>query len=264
MKLSTLALCSSLVMAAASLNIPRSVNDNVKFPRSVDVLAMPRSGVQPHKDLNGASFSGQLLYRTDSQISASFPEHNLTRFVSTLPKITKKSRRVKIVIEEDEDEDEDGEDEESQEGGLLKRGRRHRHDRSGKHSGRRQKSHHHDHDEHYIEHKAHHKLHQFDTASSSGSGPFEGKGTFFQPNQGACGNWNTPQDKIVALSSDIYQSGSHCGQKVHICHGDKCADAVVADLCPGCKHTSLDMTESLFKEFAPLDIGVIDIKWSFV
>ncbi len=68
---------------------------------------------------------------------------------------------------------------------------------------------------------------------------------------------------IVALSSDIYQGGSHCFKGVNICHGSKCANAYVADLCPGCKRTSLDMTPSLFKELADPNLGVIDIQWSF-
>ncbi|SPO23695.1 uncharacterized protein UTRI_03777_B [Ustilago trichophora] len=159
-------------------------------------------------------------------------------------------KRDEEIVEVDIEVDDDDDDEAS--GDLEARGKHHKkksHHRSHKHSGRR---------------SGHKKKHHHNQNHTSAGGKFSGKGTFFKPNQGSCGKWNTANDKIVALSADIYQGGSHCFKGVRICHGSKCANAQVADLCPGCHHTSLDMTPSLFKELANPDLGVIDIQWSFV
>lgn len=158
-----------------------------------------------------------------------------------------------IDVEVDEGEDDQEYDNAASEGSTLEQRNQHdkkTHHRSDKQAGRRRKSH--------NRHKHH------DNRKRPSKGTFSGKGTFFKPNQGSCGKWNTANDKIVALSKDIYQGGSHCFKRVKVCHGARCADATVADLCPGCKPTSLDMTPSLFKQLASLEAGVIDIKWSFV
>ncbi|SNX87301.1 uncharacterized protein MEPE_06011 [Melanopsichium pennsylvanicum] len=167
-------------------------------------------------------------------------------------------KRVEDLIETDEEFD--GEEDDSVEEVLEIRGRKHKketHHRSSKHSGRSQHK-------KYKQRTSKKKTQkQNNTTSSSVGQKYSGKGTYFTPNQGSCGAWNTESDKIVALSEDIYQSGTHCFRGVEICHGSKCAAAKVADLCPGCHHTSLDMSKSLFKEFAHLDVGVIDIQWYF-
>lgn len=161
--------------------------------------------------------------------------------------ITKRGEEVDI----EEVDIQEGDDDEEQ-GGLQARAKKHHkkhtHHRSTKHSG----------------HKKHQKSHTVHATADIATGRmFNGKGTFFKPDQGACGAWNVPSDHIVALSSDIYQDGEHCFDSIEVCHNGKCVPAKVADECPGCHHTSLDMTSSLFKELANLDIGVIDIKWRF-
>ncbi|KAJ9479471.1 Dihydroxy-acid dehydratase [Pseudozyma hubeiensis] len=230
MRFSLIALCASLVLAASSVQIS-----------AIDVAS-------------SSSSSALLLTRSDAASSVSSSNGNLS-LAKRVDDATASTYVEEIDVEAD---DEDSSDDATLEGRARKH--RHTHHRSKKHSGRR-----HRHKSH-VNHKSKHsktKSHEAYTASSS-DGTYEGKGTFFSPNQGACGKWNKPSDKIVALSKDIYDDGSHCFDTVRICHKGKCADASVADLCPGCEHTSLDMTTSLFKELADLEVGVIDIQWSFV
>ncbi|SPO24508.1 uncharacterized protein UTRI_03777 [Ustilago trichophora] len=184
----------------------------------------------------GSSSSSALLLNRDASTQSS-PVANFS--------LEKRDEEIveEVDIEVDDNEDDEASDE------LEPRGKHHKkksHHRSSKHSGRR------------SSHKKKNHLH------ATQGGKYSGKGTFFKPNQGSCGKWNTVNDKIVALSADIYQGGSHCFKSVRVCHGSKCANAQVADLCPGCHRTSLDMTPSLFKELANPDLGVIDIQWSFV
>ncbi|TKY85471.1 hypothetical protein EX895_005633 [Sporisorium graminicola] len=236
MRIITLALCSSLVIAAASAHI---------------------------STLNAASSSSgsALLARSEAVASSAR--------VSSLG-LQKRAETEDVVVDEvDEgDDDSDYEDEEEEvveEVDVLEaRAKKHKkaHHRSAKHSGGRRthKKHH-----HKKPKRPSHPSHKKEkTHKAYTTGTFQGKGTFFDPDQGACGEWNTGADKIVALSSDIYQGGAHCFERVNICHAGKCVKAKVADLCPGCKHTSLDMSPSLFRELASPDLGVIDIQWSFV
>lgn len=229
MRFTTLALYSSLIVVAASAHI---------------------------STLNAASSSSSsslLLARSDVALSG-----------STLASEAGLQKRAEVVEEEAvEVAEDDGDGEtvvEEQVDTIEARGKKHHkkaHHRSGKHSGGRRthkKHHQHPHASHASQ------VHQDYTSSGS----FQGKGTFFSPDQGACGKWNTGADKIVALSADIYHDGAHCFEGVRICHGGKCVNAKVADMCPGCRPTSLDMSPSLFKELASPEVGVIDIQWSFV
>ncbi|PWZ03653.1 Non-catalytic module family EXPN, partial [Testicularia cyperi] len=102
--------------------------------------------------------------------------------------------------------------------------------------------------------------------SSGGNGKYRGKGTWYKPHtRGACGSMDHSSEYIVALSSDIYSGGKHCFRGVRVCEAGSgnCVNAKVSDLCPGCKHQSLDMSPPVFRALAPMDQGVIDIVWSF-
>lgn len=92
-----------------------------------------------------------------------------------------------------------------------------------------------------------------------------GQGTWYNTGLGACGWTNKDSDKVVALPTAVYGSGSHCGKTVHIKNtkNGKTATATVADECPGCGNGGLDMTPGLFKTLGNLDDGVIPISWDF-
>lgn len=239
MRLSTLALYSCLIAAAASAHIS-GINNIAK------------------------SSSSALIARDASSASSS------SSSIANLSLAKRGEEAVEEVVEidgdvdndDDEDDDEDADDEEST---LEPRGRKHKkhrktHHRSRKHSSSSSKGH---------RRSRHHKKPKHQTHSNSASpssvagSTFRGKGTFFKPNQGACGARNTVNDHIVALSADVYKGGKHCFEGVKVCYRGKCVPAKVADLCPGCPRTSLDMSPSLFKALANPDLGTIDISWSF-
>jgi len=89
-----------------------------------------------------------------------------------------------------------------------------------------------------------------------------GRGTWFGPGVGACGWHNKASDHIVALSYKIY-SKAHCGKMITIVAEGKTHSAQVVDKCPSCTESSLDMSPSLFSEFANESKGVITVKWKF-
>ncbi|KAF7982260.1 hypothetical protein HWV62_29497 [Athelia sp. TMB] len=90
-----------------------------------------------------------------------------------------------------------------------------------------------------------------------------GTGTWFEPDVGNCGWRNKSTDMIVALPTSDYDGGKHCGKKIKIKSEGKTHTAEVVDRCPDCHEGSLDMSPSLFKEFASLGKGEIKVTWSF-
>jgi len=90
-----------------------------------------------------------------------------------------------------------------------------------------------------------------------------GQGTWFEVGLGACGYENVNSDKIVALSVERYGDGGNCNQYVKITANGNTEYAQVRDECEACGEYSLDMSPSLFEEFASLSVGVIDISWNF-
>ncbi|KZP27533.1 hypothetical protein FIBSPDRAFT_853390 [Athelia psychrophila] len=90
-----------------------------------------------------------------------------------------------------------------------------------------------------------------------------GRGTWFTPGLGNCGKHNKSTDMIVALPTKDYAGGSHCEKMIHITSGGKTHSAKVVDRCPDCSEGDLDMSESLFKEFASLGKGEIKVSWYF-
>ncbi|THG97299.1 hypothetical protein EW026_g4672 [Hermanssonia centrifuga] len=92
-----------------------------------------------------------------------------------------------------------------------------------------------------------------------------GRGTYFDTGLGACGWTNQNSDKIIAISSSIFGSGGNCGQYIQITNtaNGKVAYGTVADSCPGCGSTDLDMTPSLFEELGTLPQGVLQISWHY-
>ncbi|GJJ12015.1 hypothetical protein Clacol_006253 [Clathrus columnatus] len=79
--------------------------------------------------------------------------------------------------------------------------------------------------------------------------------TWYNDGLGACGIVNTPEDFIVALNSDQFGGGypgPHCFQTITIdCNGVQ-RQALITDECPGCPPGGLDLSTSLFQQFAPL------------
>jgi hypothetical protein len=91
-----------------------------------------------------------------------------------------------------------------------------------------------------------------------------GRGTFYTPGLGNCGTTNYASQLVVAVSTQIYDNGAHCGKSVQINYDGKSVMAKVVDSCPGCGKDDLDMSSTAFGKLAPTSKGVIEINWEFV
>jgi len=107
---------------------------------------------------------------------------------------------------------------------------------------------------------------------------YSGRATWYQAGLGACGGVNSGSDKIVALGQVIWDTqpapggnsnlSPWCGKKICISYGGKSEEATIVDLCPysgGCSASdgaALDMSQSLFSEFAGLGLGVFQMTWT--
>ncbi|KAL5495221.1 hypothetical protein ACEPAI_684 [Sanghuangporus weigelae] len=80
---------------------------------------------------------------------------------------------------------------------------------------------------------------------------------------GACGQTNSASDFIVALNTEQYGSGEHCFETITITYNGKSTQAQIMDRCAGCPFGAIDLTESLFQFFAPLDQGEFYASWNF-
>lgn len=91
-----------------------------------------------------------------------------------------------------------------------------------------------------------------------------GKATFFEPGLGACGWQSSSGDAIVALTSKMWDGGSHCGKWVTMEHNGAKTSAKIVDECPTCEgNAGLDLSPSQFSHLASQDQGEIDIQWWF-
>ncbi|KAF9323418.1 hypothetical protein BGZ91_003594 [Linnemannia elongata] len=102
------------------------------------------------------------------------------------------------------------------------------------------------------------------SAKASG-GEFSGRGTWFTDSTGSCEVPFDTNDLIVAMNAAQMGGKSQCGKSVKISFGGKTVTAKVVDTCPSqfCSSGALDLSQAAFKKLAPLDVGVINIKWEF-
>ncbi|GAA5831273.1 hypothetical protein JCM5353_008637 [Sporobolomyces roseus] len=106
------------------------------------------------------------------------------------------------------------------------------------------------------------------TGSSSSGSTYTGQATFYYQNSvaGACGSVSSDSDKVVALQTSMYNSGSHCGETITITNTDTGASttAVVADECPSCSgSSSIDLSTGAFDAIGSEDTGVLNVSWAF-
>ncbi|KAI9172876.1 hypothetical protein H9P43_007007 [Blastocladiella emersonii ATCC 22665] len=92
------------------------------------------------------------------------------------------------------------------------------------------------------------------------------RATFYdtQVGRGSCGWFNMNDQHVVAMNAAQY-SPELCGRCIVVSSDDDCVrvNAEIVDLCPGCPMGGLDTTPGLFQQFAPLDKGVLSLKWAF-
>jgi len=97
---------------------------------------------------------------------------------------------------------------------------------------------------------------------------FSGTATFFfqRGNAGACGQVHSDTDHIVALQTDTYANGAHCGATITITDTSTgmTTTGTVADECPSCNGAgSIDLSQGLFEVFAADSAGTFPVTWSF-
>ncbi|BGP22130.1 expansin family protein [Rhodotorula toruloides] len=109
---------------------------------------------------------------------------------------------------------------------------------------------------------------QISSSSSGGAQVYNGKATYYYQYgvAGSCGQYNSDNSYIIALSYTQVDGGSHCGQKVHITNtaNGQSIEATVADTCPACAWGSIDLSVAAFEALGSLDSGVLPIQWSYV
>ncbi|KAL4073106.1 RlpA-like double-psi beta-barrel-protein domain-containing protein-containing protein [Scleroderma yunnanense] len=89
-----------------------------------------------------------------------------------------------------------------------------------------------------------------------------GRGTWYHPGYGACGQTNGDNDAVAAMSVQSF-STSNCGQWVYITNtaNGQSTSAQIVDSCESCDTNSLDMSPGVFGKLADLSVGVIQIQW---
>ncbi|KAF7343603.1 hypothetical protein MSAN_01980800 [Mycena sanguinolenta] len=85
---------------------------------------------------------------------------------------------------------------------------------------------------------------------------------------GACGNALQNGDFIVALGTDTWDGGAHCGQTVDVQYQGTSIQVTVQDLCEGCASrgaNGLDLSQGAMAALDPnyVNDGVISVVWSF-
>lgn len=107
------------------------------------------------------------------------------------------------------------------------------------------------------------------------SGTHSGDGTFFEPGLGACGVTNGPNDLIVAVSAQLYDSfpgatpnpnnNPICQESITASFEGKSVTVKVVDRCTGCAEFDLDFSPAAFTDLAgDLSIGRIHgVSWFF-
>ncbi|KAG1138364.1 hypothetical protein G6F37_009803 [Rhizopus arrhizus] len=99
---------------------------------------------------------------------------------------------------------------------------------------------------------------------------YNGKATFFTPNQGACGEWNDNNDMIAALSGELYGSYSKksnvCGKKALVTNkaNGESVKVTIMDACESCDKTHIDLSPAAFGKIGKFKTGVLNVEWHFL
>ncbi|KAK7460919.1 DPBB1 domain-containing protein [Stygiomarasmius scandens] len=91
-----------------------------------------------------------------------------------------------------------------------------------------------------------------------------GSATWFHPGLGACGFINTDSDFVVAVSSQIFNSGL-CNRRMNANYQGRSVQVTVVDSCPGCGAGDIDLSPAAFSQLADLSVGRIQpVQWNIV
>lgn len=82
-------------------------------------------------------------------------------------------------------------------------------------------------------------------------------------NPGACGQWHSDSDYVVALDQRMYNDGAHCDEYVVIQNQEngRSVTAKVADMCPTCSSSNaLDLSAATYDAIGAREQGVLPIQ----
>ncbi|KAJ7866802.1 RlpA-like double-psi beta-barrel-protein domain-containing protein-containing protein [Mycena olivaceomarginata] len=85
---------------------------------------------------------------------------------------------------------------------------------------------------------------------------------------GACGTVLQDSDFIVALGTDHWDGGSHCGQTMRVQRNGGSISVIVADLCPGCVGlhgaNSIDLSQGAMAALDSnfINDGITTVQWT--
>ncbi|KAG7443396.1 uncharacterized protein BT62DRAFT_903468, partial [Guyanagaster necrorhizus] len=80
---------------------------------------------------------------------------------------------------------------------------------------------------------------------------------------GACGAPSQNSVLVVALPPSLYADGANCWRHIGVINNGLWVDAVVVDLCPDCGDSHIDLSSGAFTQLGTLDMGVIEVTWSY-
>lgn len=108
------------------------------------------------------------------------------------------------------------------------------------------------------------------SSDSSSSGSHSGRGTWYTPDLGSCGQTNSADDMVVAINYIDMANGANsnknpkCGKKIKVSYQGKSTEATIVDTCPSCAKGALDLAPKVFEALADLDVGVITVTWDYI
>ncbi|WRT65825.1 uncharacterized protein IL334_002775 [Kwoniella shivajii] len=122
--------------------------------------------------------------------------------------------------------------------------------------------------EHVHANELEEREHHFDNRTIAERGDtFTGVGTYYFTGLGACGQYSSDSDFMVALNSAQYGSGypgPQCFKGITVqANGKTVSGITILDECPTCAYGSLDLSPGLFTQFAGTDAGTVQITWWF-
>ncbi|PWN30168.1 hypothetical protein BDZ90DRAFT_225093 [Jaminaea rosea] len=83
-------------------------------------------------------------------------------------------------------------------------------------------------------------------------------------NPGACGQFHSDSEHLVALYTPVYAGGSNCGKGITVERNGKRVHGFVADECPTCEGPGhIDLSQGFFDAIASQEEGQVKIEWWF-
>ncbi|KAE8372379.1 RlpA-like double-psi beta-barrel-protein domain-containing protein-containing protein [Aspergillus bertholletiae] len=108
---------------------------------------------------------------------------------------------------------------------------------------------------------------------TTNGGPYTGDLTYYDPALGSCGITSSNSDLVCAVSHVLFDAASTgsnpnanplCGMKVRLKRGEASVDVTVVDRCVGCAVKDLDVSRSVFKKLADMDLGRVSVDWAWL